>query len=219
MGDTPRYFISCDFDGTITSQDTLDLLVQRFAPGVWEAMEAGLASGDVNLIEAMEEEFRQVRVTEREAVAYVLEHARLRGGFPEFVTWVEERGHELVVVSSGIRTLIDPILTAAGLCRLHVHAGDALFGPEGTLVSFPPSDADCIGRCGHCKRDTILAHRPFPGPRVYVGDGFSDFCPARESDVVFARATLASHLEAEGIAFHPFDHFDDVIAVLEGAVP
>ena len=95
-----HYFIVCDFDGTITTEDTLDLLVQRFAPGVWEAMETGLLSGELTLTQAMEEEFRQVRVTEREVVEYVLGRVRMREGFAEFVQWASAHDHELVVVSA-----------------------------------------------------------------------------------------------------------------------
>ena len=215
IGEPLRYFIACDFDGTITDEDTLDLLVQRFAPGVWESMEAALLSGELSLTQVMEEEFRQVRVTEREAVDYVLSRARVRHGFAEFVEWTSAQGHELVIVSAGIRTLIDPILAAAGLPYLHIHAGDALLTTEGALFSFPPSSADCLDECGHCKRGTIRAHEPFPGPLVYVGDGFSDFCPAREADIVFARASLATHLEGEGVHFHPFEDFDTVTSVLD----
>lgn len=214
MGGPLHYFIICDFDGTITTEDTLDLLVQRFAPGVWEAMEIGLLSGELTLTQAMEEEFRQVRVTEREVVEYVLGRVRMRDGFVEFVEWASAHGHELVVVSAGIRTLIDPILAAAGLPYLHTHAGDALFTPEGALLSFPPSPAGCTDDCGHCKRETIRAHAPFPGPLVYVGDGYSDFCPARDADIVFARDSLATHLEGEGMPFHRFEDFHAVMSIL-----
>lgn len=210
-----HYFIVCDFDGTITTEDTLDLLVQRFAPGVWETMEKGLLSGELTLTQAMEEEFRQVRVTEREVVEYVLGRVQMRGGFGEFVQWASAHHHELVVVSSGIRTLIDPILAAAGVPYLHTHAGDALFTREGALLAFPPSPVGCSDDCGHCKRETIRAHAPFPGPLVYVGDGFSDFCPSREADIVFARDALATHLEGEGIRFHRFEDFHEVVSILE----
>jgi 2-hydroxy-3-keto-5-methylthiopentenyl-1-phosphate phosphatase len=215
MAHSARFFITCDFDGTITEADTLDLLVRHFAPGVWEEMEHGLVSGDLTLVQAMREEFRQLRLTEREAVAFVLQHARIREGFWEFRDWVQVGGHELIIVSAGVRTLIDPILDAAGLCGLHVHAGDALFTEDGSLVSFPPSAAVCIDKCGHCKRDTIRAHRPYAGPFVYVGDGYSDFCPARDADIIFARTSLADHLRAEGVRHHPFDDFQQVVRTLE----
>jgi 2,3-diketo-5-methylthio-1-phosphopentane phosphatase len=163
----------------------------------------------------MREEFRRLCLSEREAVAYVLERAQIRAGFREFCEWDGVNGHELVIVSAGVRTLIDPILDSAGLCGLHVHAGEALFTRDGSLVSFPPTTQSCVDRCGHCKRDTIRAHGPFSGPLVYVGDGYSDFCPAGDADIIFARASLARHLGAEGAPYHAFDDFFQIVAVLE----
>lgn len=212
------YFIVCDFDGTITEQDSLDLVVHRYAPEVWERVEERLRTGEIDLLHAMHEEFRHVRALESEVVDFAVREAVIRQGFPEFVRWVEERGHRLVVVSSGFRVLIDPILAAAGLQSLHVHAGDALFTPQGTTLSFPPSAKDCIGRCGHCKSETIAAHAPFPGPVVYVGDGYSDRCAAQEADIVFARRSLASFLDRQGVSYHSFETFFDVLGVLSAGL-
>jgi 2-hydroxy-3-keto-5-methylthiopentenyl-1-phosphate phosphatase len=208
-------FIVCDFDGTITERDTLDLLVHHFAPTVWDSVESRLRAGDVTLLQAMEEEFRAVRASESEVVDFILRESGIRKGFPEFVQWVERQGYELVVVSAGFRTLIDPVLEQAGLHHLHVHAGDALFTREGAFLSFPPASAACIAECGHCKSETIAAHGPFSGPVVYVGDGYSDRCSAQEADVVFAREGLAEYLDQLGLPYYPFETFFDVLAVLE----
>jgi 2-hydroxy-3-keto-5-methylthiopentenyl-1-phosphate phosphatase len=210
-----HYFIVCDFDGTITERDTLDLVVHRYAPEVWDRVEQRLRAGEVDLLQAMQEEFTAVRATEAEVVAYVLENVLIRPGFARFVDWVEEGGHDLVVVSAGFRVLIDPILRQAGLHRLHVHAGDALFTREGTALSFPPSKAECLAECAHCKSETIAAHGPFSGPVVYIGDGYSDRCAAQEADVVFAREGLADYLAGLGLPYLPFDTFDDIVAALE----
>jgi len=210
----PRLFIACDFDGTITERDTLDLVVRRYAPGVWDSVEVRLRAGEIDLFEAMREEFDHVRAREADVVAYILAEAAVRRGFVEFVRWIESEGHRLLVVSAGFRSLIDPVLAAAGLSHLHVHAGDALFTLEGTWIAFPPSRMPCVAECAHCKSETIAAHGPFAGPVVYIGDGFSDRCASRVADVVFARRELGRHLDEEGIAYHPFDDFHEVMEVL-----
>ena len=50
--------------------------------------------------------------------------------------------------------------------------------------------------------------------RVYVGDGYSDRCAALAAERVFARRGLARDLEAEGVAYEPFDDFVSVRAAL-----
>jgi 2,3-diketo-5-methylthio-1-phosphopentane phosphatase len=214
-GRAPRFFVACDFDGTITEHDTLDIVVHEYAPAVWDAIEPRLRAGEVDLYEAMEEEFRHVRARESEVVALVMERSGLRTGFVEFVRWLDEGGHELLVVSAGFRSLIDPVLTAAGLCHLHVHAGDALFTPEGTALSFAPSTMPCAAECAHCKSETIAAHGPFSGPLVYIGDGYSDRCAARTADIIFARRELGRYLDGQGVAYHPFEDFFEVRRVLQ----
>lgn len=209
-----RLFIACDFDGTITRRDTLDLVVRRYAPGVWDSVEVRLRAGEIDLIGAMREEFDHVRAREADVVAHVLAESGIRAGFAEFVRWIEDEGHRLLVVSAGFRTLIDPILAAANLSHLHVHAGDALFTLEGTCIAFPPSRMPCVAECGHCKSETIAAHGPFLGPVVYIGDGFSDRCASRAADMVFARRELARHLDDEGIAYHPFEDFFQIMEIL-----
>ena len=209
------FFIACDFDGTITLRDTLELVVSRFAPGVWDTIEVDLLAGEITLTEAMRREFDQVRVREADVVAHVLREAHLRPGFVEFVAWAEAEGHPLLIVSSGFRSLIDPVLARAGLSRLHVHAGEALFTVEGTSVMFPPSRMPCIETCGHCKSETIAAHEPFPGPLVYIGDGYSDRCAAQKADVVFAREELGRYLDLQGVASRPFEDFYEIRDVLK----
>lgn len=213
-GPATRLFIACDFDGTITERDTLDLVVRHYAPGVWDSVEVRLRAGEIDLFGAMQEEFDHVRAREFDVVAHVLAEAEVRPGFGEFVRWIEDEGHRLVVVSAGFRTLIDPVLAAAGLAHLHVHAGDALFTLEGTLIAFPPSRMPCAAECAHCKIETIAAHGPFEGPVVYIGDGFSDRCASRVADMVFARGELARHLDEEGTAYHPFEDFHEVMEIL-----
>jgi 2-hydroxy-3-keto-5-methylthiopentenyl-1-phosphate phosphatase len=213
-----HYFIGCDFDGTVTVHDTLHLLVRHFAPEVWKPIERRLRAREVTLMDAIEEEFRHIRVTRDEAVGLVLREAGIRAGFPEFVRWAEERGHELVLLSSGFRTLIEPLLASAGLERVPVEAGDAEFSLAGTTLHFPEAQLDCSATCGLCKREAVAAHGPFDGRVVvHIGDGYSDLCAARTADIVFARDHLAKFLTHEGVAYHPFEDFYEVMRLLEGS--
>jgi 2-hydroxy-3-keto-5-methylthiopentenyl-1-phosphate phosphatase len=64
--------------------------------------------------------------------------------------------------------------------------------------------------CGDwCKRAGLP-----DGPFVYVGDGYSDRCPALAAERVFARAGLAEYLDAEGRPYEPFADLADVLRAL-----
>ena len=210
-----RLLIACDFDGTITQRDTLHVIVETFgAPGVWGAIEPALRAGELTLEQAMERQFAQVRATRDEVLEAVLREAPVRAGFHEFLAWVGERGHRLVVLSSGFRTVIDAILANAGIADLAIHSHEARFSAQGCELVWSDRGERCE-HCGRpCKRHDLARYRR--GERlVYVGDGISDRCAARAADLVFARDGLAEHLRAEGVPFVPFEDFFEVRAVLE----
>ncbi len=214
-GAVERLSIACDFDGTITLNDTLHLIVEAFgAPGVWAAIEPRLLSGRISLEQAMQEQFAQVRATPEQVHALVIAQAGLRPGFREFVAWTRERGHRLVVLSSGFRGIIDRLLDHWGFTDLEVTSHEARFSATGCELVWSDRGEPCP-ECGrHCKRHdmrrTGLSH-----PVVYIGDGVSDRCAAQTADLIFARTDLARHLTEEGVAHVPFEDFDQVRRRLE----
>jgi 2-hydroxy-3-keto-5-methylthiopentenyl-1-phosphate phosphatase len=207
--------IACDFDGTITERDTLHLIVERFGErGLWDTLAPRLRARELTVEQAMQLEFDSVRATRAEVVGMLLAEAGLRAGFRELVDWSAARGHRLVVLSSGFRTVIDPLLAHWGFTGLDVEGNDARFTRRGCTLLWADRGGRCE-LCGRpCKRHDLRARA---GSRrvVYVGDGISDRCVSRIADLVFARADLASHLAEQSVPFLPFEDFIEVRERLE----
>ncbi len=214
-GPVEKLLIACDFDGTITRRDTLHLIVARYGDGgLWERIEPRLRAGELTLEQAMQMEFAGVRATPGHVRELVLREAGLRAGFPEFVAWARGRGHRLVVVSSGFRSVIDAVLERAGLGHLEVASHEAEFTPRGTRLVWADRGERCAVCGRRCKRHDVRARRAGE-PLVLIGDGVSDRCVARMADIVFARAHLARDLAIDGVDFTPFEGFDEVREELE----
>ena len=95
-----------DFDGTVTERDTLDLVLSAFGDQeIYGRVEGELEAGQMTLNEVIAAEFATVTAPLDEAVAYVLEHARVRPGFAELA-----RARHPLIVSSGFHELIEPLL-------------------------------------------------------------------------------------------------------------
>jgi 2-hydroxy-3-keto-5-methylthiopentenyl-1-phosphate phosphatase len=82
------------------------------------------------------------------------------------------------------------------------------------VVEHPFSDARC-DKCGTCKKAQLLELGKKGYTTVYIGDGISDRCPAREADVLFARDGLLEYCRREGLQCFPYDDFGDVLSVLK----
>jgi 2-hydroxy-3-keto-5-methylthiopentenyl-1-phosphate phosphatase len=210
-----KLLIACDFDGTITQHDTLHLIVARYGDGgLWDRIEPRLRAGELTLEQAMQEEFAGVRATPEQVRELVLAEAGLRAGFPDFVAWVRERGHRLLVLSSGFRSVIDAVLTRWGLGHLEVASHEAEFTPDGCRLIWADRGERCEVCGRRCKRHDVRA-RHAGETLVLIGDGVSDRCVARMAEIVFARAHLARDLALDGVAFHPFEDFHEVREELE----
>jgi len=52
-----------------------------------------------------------------------------------------------------------------------------------------PHHSDC-GTSGVCKSPLMEQLQIFGSKSIYIGDGFSDFCPSKKADMVFAKNIL-----------------------------
>jgi len=216
----PPLLLAVDFDGTITARDTLQVIVEEFgARGVWDELEPRLQAGEITIEEAMRQQFAAVTATTDEALAAVRREAPIRPGFERFVSWADRAGHRLTILSAGFRTVIDAVFADAGITGLEIRSNDIAFSREGARLVWADRGEICE-HCGRrCKRhDLALRHAPDQHV-VYVGDGISDRCASAQADTVFARASLAEHLEREGRQHIPFEDFHDVVSYLERLQP
>src|SRR5262245_37416326 len=135
-----RMLIVVDFDGTITERDTLDQMVRRHVPALYDEVEDDLHAGRISLRECIRREFEAIRGDHDRIVAEAVDAARVRSGFAEFVEAAEAAGHRVVVVSSGFESVIRPVLERAGAGDVEVLAHDVRFTPEATEVEFRHGD-------------------------------------------------------------------------------
>jgi 2-hydroxy-3-keto-5-methylthiopentenyl-1-phosphate phosphatase len=192
-----------DFDGTITVEDTLVMVISEF--GDWQVFQeaaAALDRGEITLHEEIRRDCEPITAPLEEVVPWLVEHAEVRPGFRELAF-----ARRPLIVSSNFHELIEPLLRREGV-ELEVRANRLDPRPDGWRTIF--RNAESCDTCGEpCKRSDLPA-----GEVVYVGDGYSDRCAALAADRVFARDGLAAYLAKQGTTFEPFDDFRDVVAAL-----
>ena len=194
-----------DWDGTVTEVDGLHLVLLEFGDvGIYEEAERRLGL-DLTLHEVIALEFETVRAPLDEVVAWVRANVRVRPGFAELA-----RKRQPLVLSSGFRELIDPVLEREGI-ELDVVANRVDPRPDGWRARFRSAEVCPVCRA-QCKRSDVGGLEDV----VYVGDGFSDRCIALGVARVFARDGLAEYLSREGVPFEPFADFYDVERALNG---
>ncbi len=195
-----------DWDGTVTVVDTLWLVLGEFGDEeVFRRAGERLFAGEISYRELMEIEFSTIRDAQLvEVNAWLAGHAEIRPGFHELV-----RRHDPLVLSSGFAELIRPLLAREGV-EVEVVANRVDPRPGGWRVLWN-RERPCEVCGDWCKR-AGLPPRPF----VYVGDGYSDRCPALSAERIFARAGLAEYLDEQEVPYEPFEDLHDVLRALGG---
>jgi 2-hydroxy-3-keto-5-methylthiopentenyl-1-phosphate phosphatase len=62
----------------------------------------------------------------------------------------------------------------------------------------------------------MLTHAGDEDVITYIGEGYSDQCPAQYADIVFAKDALQAFCQRENISYYLYDSFIDVIERLNG---
>lgn len=204
--------ILCDFDGTISPEDTTDILLARFSLPGWETLEQQWLAGEIGSKECMSGQIALLDMT-REALDRCLSGIRIDPAFKYVVALAQRVSVPLTIVSDGLDYAIQHILDHHGLGHLPLIANHLEQCSERRWkISFPWHDAHCRHASGVCK---CAVAQTIKGRVLMVGDGRSDFCVSQQADHVLARGNLIEECRRQGITHTVFDHFSDVLPTLE----
>src|SRR5262249_58403059 len=139
-----------DFDGTIASLDTTDLLLERFAAPAWQQIEEDWKAGLIGARECLVRQIDLVRATPAELDDFIAD-IEIDRHFSRFVDLCREQGHDLTVVSDGLDRTVEAVLRRHELeLPFYSHPPQ----PRGGARRRPPlphPPSHCKSLAGNCK--------------------------------------------------------------------
>jgi len=196
-----------DFDSTITKVDTCAAMVEAFARDGWEQInklweEKKLSTEDCanmtfDLFEADIEDIRKLLLT-----IDIDEH------FKEFLELCKEKDYKVYILSDGYDFCIKTILDRYNI-DVPYYSNKLLYNGN-FKIECVYKNSSC-GNCGTCKT-SLMDKLKEPGDQVvYIGDGYSDTCAAKNAHIVFAKGSLLKYCMEKGINAIPYNNFSDII--------
>lgn len=206
-----KKLILCDFDGTVNTKDMGYLLLNRFSAGDWEAIDQDFRDGKMGSKEAYTRMVPILKGDEAEVLRFIGEHSQIDPHFKTFYRSCCENGIDVKIVSDGLDFYIRTVLEIHGLSEIPFYANVTRFRSDGRMdISFPHVSERC-GLCGTCKKQILLNHRTEYDKILFVGNGLSDRCAAREADLAFAKDALYPYCIDQDITCHYFRDFSDIL--------
>ena len=204
-----KTLVQCDFDGTVTEEDTSFFLLDAFAQGDWRRLLREYKEYRISVGEFNTKAFAMVKADKPTLLAALKGKVKVRAGFHELVDYCLKKGFRLVIVSNGLDFYIGAVLKDLGLENLEAHAAQASFRPEGMKVQYVGPDGKRLEdgvKEAYTKLFLKLGYRV-----IYVGNGDSDFAPARYAHHVFATGELLAYCRENKLNYKPFENFIDVV--------
>lgn len=207
-----------DFDGTISLEDTTDLLLRRFADPDWETVEEAWARGEIGSRDCMARQVALLRVLPADLDCFAA-GIGVDPDFPAFLALCAAHGLGVTVLSDGLDRVARGVLRRLGFDLPILSNRLRWQGDDRWQLEFPHARPGCASAAGNCKCsrfDRAAGKMPDGRLSVLVGDGRSDFCAAERADAVFAKGRLAVHCGESGISCTRFDGFGDLAPLFEG---
>lgn len=218
----PGDLVMSDFDGTITTRDTGWVVFDELElDEAWD-WEYRWRDQEISSMECLSGQWGLVDLAPDEMLALV-DTLETDERFPEFVQGARAIGAEVVVASDGLSFYLDRLMERMGfeICDgdpdpddpgecIARYVNKAELTPEGVKITFPHKNEDCE-QCGNCKSGHLARLQLKYDRVIYIGDGYSDRCPAMQADIVFAKSHLAELMDEKGVEYEPFETFADVI--------
>ena len=210
----PIRAVVVDFDGAVCPSDVTEALLVEFGDPSWWDVELEMRDRSLTLRDALVRQAALLNGDPGTWLDFAVSSFPLEPSFASFVKWADDHGMALAIASDGLGFYIEPMLAAAGIQGVAVHAN--AFDMRTRTVGFPSANEVCVG-CGTCKMNVVLGYRARSGPTAFVGEGYSDRYGALFADATFAKHHLATLCTETGIPFEPWQDFDDVRGGLERA--
>ena len=202
--------IFCDFDGTLTNQDTLVVLLEKYADSDWYSIEKRALMGEIDEREALRAEL--ALITAPDAVLEKTLQAEIRPaqGVDGLVNLVRGKQWTVTVLSGALIRFSGMLWKHWGYGGILIFANDHRRNGDGRIEVIPATTPKIKGHCNHCKRWHLEEAIKRGSKVVYVGDGLTDFCPAEAAHRRYAKGTLLEYLRKQNIEAIQFNDLTEV---------
>ncbi|WP_026735393.1 HAD-IB family phosphatase [Fischerella sp. PCC 9605] len=199
-----KRIIFCDFDGTITVSETFVAVLKHFAPQLSAQLIPQMYARQLTLREGVRRILESIPSSRYSEILEFTQQEPIRLGFTELLDFLEAKQVPLVVVSGGLRGMVEVVLGDL-IQRLHaVHAVDADTSGEYLQVN-----SEFEGGTELVAKVQVM-EKYLADETIAIGDSLTDLNMALATPMVFARDRLAQYLTEHQKPYIPWNNFLEI---------
>jgi 2-hydroxy-3-keto-5-methylthiopentenyl-1-phosphate phosphatase len=196
--------VFCDFDGTITDEETFVALLKQSTPMLSDRLMPEMYARRMSLRDGVRRLLESIPSDRYPQLIQFAENKTMRSGLPELLDFLDQQQVPFVVISGGVRIVVETVLGDLRMRMAGVYAVDLdRTGPFLQPVS-PFEDGNEL-----VAKVKVMAQHPCD-EAIVIGDSITDLNMALAAPVVFARDRLAVYLYESDKAYIPWHDFHDI---------
>lgn len=210
------YFI--DFDGTITKQDSLDLLFEKFASKEWRDYDKMWENGEIGSLKNLTFAFSTFDITKNK-LDFIVDLIEVDTSLYDFLIWLNKNNYGYMIISEGIDYIIKNVLLKNApkdfnldlLNNLNISSNK--FSRNTIIFANKKSnDCNCISDCNICSNCKYNITKNIQAKeKIYIGDGLSDRFGILNCDLIYAKKKLSKYCIENNIEFKKQINFDSLM--------
>jgi 2-hydroxy-3-keto-5-methylthiopentenyl-1-phosphate phosphatase len=199
-----KRIVFCDFDGTITAEETFVAVLKRFAPAVSAELIPQMYTQQLTLRQGVRQILESIPSSCYPEILEFTKLQPLRPGFTALLDWLESQAVPMVVISGGLRGMVEVVLGDLRQRVDAIHAVDVnTSGSRLQVLSEFEGGTELVDKV------QVMAQYP-ADEKIAIGDSLTDLNMALKTPVVFARDRLAQYLDRQQKPYIPWNDFFDV---------
>jgi len=198
--------VFCDFDGTITTQDTFVSVLEKFAPETASQLLPAIFRQEITLKEGIGKTLGAIPAHSYSATIEFIAQQPIRPGLKEFIESLNRNQIPFVVISGGLTSMVKAVLEHQQLIKgvTAIYAGEVdATGEFLRPYSAISSDTEFVAKA-------IAMDRHPAELKVAIGDSVTDINMSLAADLVFARDRLKQYLDAKNKSYIEWSDFFDI---------
>lgn len=201
---TPKRLICCDFDGTITVRETFVAMLERFSPEKAAQIIPELYAQRMTLRDGVRQMIEAIPSDKYPEIIESAKMEAIRPGLVELLDFLDSQNVPFVVVSGGVRGMVETTLGTLIDRVKGIHAVDI-----DTRGEFLRPYSEFEGSTEMVEKVKVVSLYQIEN-WVAIGDSVTDLNMAMAAPLVFARSRLCQYLDDRHKSYIPYNDFFDV---------
>ncbi|HAN73045.1 MAG TPA: 2-hydroxy-3-keto-5-methylthiopentenyl-1-phosphate phosphatase [Planktothrix sp. UBA8407] len=196
--------IFCDFDGTITAEETFVGMLKEFTPEMAGEIMPLLYRREMTLREGVRKMLESIPSRCYPEIIEFSRTKKIRPGFVEFLDFLNTQRVPFILVSGGVRVIVETVLGDLSQKIDGMYAVDLDTSNEYFQVNSEfEADTELVAK--------VKVMELYPNAeKIAIGDSVTDLNMALAAPIVFARDRLAQYLDEYQKPYINWDDFFDI---------